>query len=80
MTRMKTLHTFNPLHVLVNKISVSNIDELKVFKLYDHPEIRPQVDVMKTEVKKYQALAGSIKSFEKRKDIKGKDTFDLSDW
>jgi hypothetical protein len=35
---------------------------------------------MKTEVMKYQALAGSIKSFEERKDIKGKDTFDLFDW
>ena len=35
---------------------------------------------MKTEVMKYQTLAGSIKSFEERKDSKGKDTFDLSDW
>ena len=35
---------------------------------------------MKTEVMKYQALADSIKSFEGRKDIKGKDTFELSDW
>jgi hypothetical protein len=46
----------------------------------EHPEIRPQIEVMKTEVMKYQALAGSIKSFEERKDSKGKDTFDLSDW
>ena len=29
---------------------------------------------------KYQAPAASIKSFEERKDSKGKDTFDLSDW
>ena len=36
--------------------------------------------MMKTEVIKYQTLADSIKSFEERKDIKGKDTFDLSDW
>ena len=35
---------------------------------------------MKTEVIKYQAFAGSIKSFEERKDSKGRDTFDLSDW
>ena len=35
---------------------------------------------MKTEVMKYQALVGSIKSFEERKDSKGKDTVDLSDW
>ena len=33
---------------------------------------------MKPEVMKYQALAGSIKAFEERKDNKGKDTFDLS--
>ena len=35
---------------------------------------------MKTEVMKYQTLPDSIKSFEERKDNKGKDTFDLSDW
>ena len=35
---------------------------------------------MKTEFMRYQALADSIKSFEERKDSKGKDTFDLSDW
>ena len=35
---------------------------------------------MKNEVMKYQDLAASIKSFEERKDSKGKDTFDLSGW
>ena len=29
----------NPLHVLGNWISVSDIDGLKIFKLYEHPEI-----------------------------------------
>ena len=77
---MTALRIFNALHVLGNKISVSDIDELKIFKFYEHPEIRPQIELMKTEVIKYQALAGSIKSFEERKDSKGKDTFDLSDW
>ena len=71
---------FNPLHIFGNKISVSDIDGLKIFKLYEHPEIRPQIEMMKTEVMKYQALTDSIKSFEERKDSKGKDTFDLSDW
>ena len=80
LERMKVVRIFNPLHVLGNKISVSDIDELKIFKFYEHPEIRPQIELMKTEVSKYQALAGSIKSFEERKDSKGKDTFDLSDW
>ncbi len=67
--------------VLVNKISESDIDGFKKFKFYEHPEIRPEIEVMKTEVMKYQALTGSIrgKSFEERKDSKGKDTFDLSD-
>ena len=63
-----------------NKISVSDIDGLKIFTLYEHSQIRAQIEVMKTEVMKYQALAGSIESFTKRKDRKGKDTFDLSDW
>ena len=74
------MRIFNPLHVLVNKISESDIDGLKIFKFYDHPEIRAEIEAMKTEVMKYQAFADSMKSFEERKDIKGKDTFDLSDW
>ena len=77
---MKSVRIFNPVHILGNKISVSDIDCLKIFKLYEHPEIRLQIEVMKTEVMKYQTLAGSIKSFEERKDSKGKETFDLSDW
>ena len=80
LARMKAVRIFNPLHVLGNKISVSDIHELKIFKFFEHHEIRPQIELMKTEVIKYQALAGSIKSFEERKDSKGKDTFDLSDW
>jgi hypothetical protein len=78
------------------RISVSDIDGLKIFKLYEHPEIwketiegkkgaqhpeiRPQIEAMKTQVIEYQALAASIKPFEERKDSKGKDTFDLSGW
>jgi hypothetical protein len=81
LERMKTVRIFNPpLHVLDNKISVSDIDGLKIFKFYEHPKIRAQIEVMKTEFIRYQALADSIKSFEERKDRKGKDTFDLSDW
>ena len=79
LARMKTVCIFNPFHVLGNKISVSDIYELKIFKFYEHHEIRPQIELMKTEVIKYQTLACSIKSFEERKDRKGKDTFDLSD-
>jgi hypothetical protein len=71
---------FNPLHVLGTRISVSDIDGLKIFKLYEHPAIRPQIEVMKTQVMEYQALTASIKSFEERKDGKGKDSFDLSGW
>ena len=77
------MRIFNPLHVLCDKISVSDIDGSKILRLYkvedtqvvydlnifnssmsEHPEIRPQIEVMKTEVMKYQALAVSMKSFE----------------
>ena len=74
------MRIFNPLHVLGNKISVTDIDGLNIFKLYEHPEIRAHNEVMKTDVMKYKTLADSIKSFEERKDSKGKDTFDLPDW
>jgi hypothetical protein len=49
---------------LGNTISGPDIDGLKIFKLCEHPEIHPQIEVMKTQVMKYQALAASIKSFE----------------
>ena len=55
-----------------------DIDGLKIFKFYEHPKIRAQIEVMKTEFIRYQVLADSIKSFEERKDSKGKDTFDNS--
>jgi len=37
---------------------------LKIFKFYEHPEIRVQIPVMKTEFTRYHTLADSIKSFE----------------
>ena len=36
---MKVVRFFNPLHILGNKVSVSDIDGLKISKLYEHPEI-----------------------------------------
>jgi hypothetical protein len=42
--RMKAVRIFNPIHVLGNKLSVSDIDGLKMFKLYEHPEICPGSD------------------------------------
>jgi hypothetical protein len=39
LERMKAVHIFNPLHVLGNKISESDIDGLKIFKFYEHPKI-----------------------------------------
>jgi hypothetical protein len=70
LERMKVVRIFDPLPVLDNKISESDIDGLKIFKFYEHPEIRVEIEVMKDEVMKYQTLAVSIKSFEERKDRK----------
>jgi hypothetical protein len=39
---------------------MSDIDGLKILHLYEHPESAPQIEVMKTEVMKDQALADSI--------------------
>ena len=39
-----------------------------------------QIEVMKNEVITYQTPADSIKSLVERKDDKGQDTFDISDW
>jgi hypothetical protein len=37
--RMKRVRIFNPFHVLDNKISVSDIEGLKIFKLSQHSQI-----------------------------------------
>ena len=42
LERMKTVRIFNPMYVLDNKISESDIDGLKIFKFYEHPDIRVQ--------------------------------------
>jgi hypothetical protein len=39
-----------------------------------------QIEVMKNEVITYQTPADSIKQLVERKDDKGQDTFDISDW
>ena len=75
------MRIFNPLHVLDNKISLSDIDGLKIFKFYEPLRLLFRlIKMMKTGVKKYQALANLMKSVEARKDSKGKDNFDMSDW
>ena len=80
VARFKVARIFNPLHVLGNQISVADIDSLKIFRLSEHPLIRPHIEGMKSELIKYHALVKSIKPLDQRKDAKGKDTFVLSDW
>jgi hypothetical protein len=80
LERMKRVRIFNPLHVLANKISVTDVEGLKILKLSQHPQIMMQIEVMKTEVIKYQTLPDSIKPHVEREDVKGNDTFEISDW
>ena len=47
---MKRVRVFNPLHFLGNKISVSDIEGLKILRLSQHPQIILQIEVMKIEV------------------------------
>jgi hypothetical protein len=47
MTGMKEVRIFNPLHVFDNKISVSDMHWLTILKLYEHLEIRTQIEEMK---------------------------------
>ena len=64
--RMKRVCIFNPLHVLDNKIWVSDVEGLKILKLSQHPQIMLQIEVMKTEVIKCrsrQVLTNSFNSW-----------------
>ena len=56
---MKRVRIFNPLHVLGSKISVSDIEGLKILKLSQPPQIILQIEVIKIEVITYQTLADS---------------------
>ena len=47
------------LHVMVNKISVADIDNLNLFKLREHPQIGTHIQGMKSEINKYHALVQS---------------------
>ena len=47
VAHLKAVLIFNPLHVVVNKISVADIDNLKLFKLSEHPQIEPHIQGLK---------------------------------
>ncbi len=51
-----------------------------MFKLSQHPQMMVRIEVMKNEVITYQTSADSIKPLVERKDDKGQDDFDISDW
>ena len=59
---------------------MSDIEGLKIFKLSQNPRMMVQIEVMKNEVITYQTPADSIKPLVERKDDKGQDAFDISDW
>jgi hypothetical protein len=71
VARFKSARIFNPLHVVVNKISVADIDKLNLFKLSKHPQIGPHIQGIKPEINKYHAIVQSIKSLDERKDVNG---------
>jgi hypothetical protein len=75
VARMKAVRICNPLHVMGvtmgSKIVVGDIDNLKLFKLSQHPDIRPRLEGMKEEISKYNAIASFIKSLDERFRTKG---------
>jgi hypothetical protein len=48
VARFKAARIFNPLHVMVNKISVA--DNLNLFRLSEHPQIGTHIQGMKSEI------------------------------
>jgi hypothetical protein len=48
MSRLKVARIFNLLHVLGYPISVADIDSLKIFRLTEHPLIRPHIEGMRS--------------------------------
>jgi len=80
VAQIKAVCIFNPLHVIGNKIGVADIDNLKLLKFSQHPDIRPRLEGRKAEISKYNLLAEGIKALDERKDVKGNDTFVLCDW
>jgi hypothetical protein len=86
---MNPAHTSHTKHAHSQKLSINitwilctalHIKHECICKLSQHPQIILQIGIMKTEVMTDQTLADSIKPLVNRKDNKGKDTFDMSDW
>jgi len=86
---MNPAHTSHTKHAHSQKLSINitwilctalHIKHECICKLSQHPQIILQIGIMKTEVMTDQTLADSIKPLMNRKDNKGKDTFDMSDW
>ena len=83
---MKKECIFNPLDVFGNRTAVSDIEGLKILepvgaRLCRHPQIIPQIEVMKTEDITYQALAESSHQVIRgkiRRSVEGH--HDMSDW
>ena len=71
VARLKVARIFKPLHVFGHSISVADIDSLKIFRLTEHPLIRPHIEGMKSELIKYHTLVNSIKPLDQTKDAKG---------
>jgi hypothetical protein len=63
-----------------NGTPVPTVVTKEVGMIVTTPFLLAKIEVMKTEFMWCQTLTDSIKAFEERKDNKGKDTFDLSDW
>ena len=42
---MKRVRIFNPLHISGNKISLSDIEVMKILKMSQHPQIILQIEV-----------------------------------
>ena len=46
MARFKAARIVNPLNVVGVNISVADIDNLSLFKLSEHPQIGPEIEMM----------------------------------
>ena len=77
---MKAARIFNPqVHVMGKKIGLVDIDDMKLFKLNKHLDIRPCLDGMQTEISRYNELVQRIKPFDEREDARRNQVFVLSD-
>ena len=81
---MRCAQIFDPLHAQAHVVTASDVEALRCFKFSKRADLALQIQAMKAEITKYNALVSQIKPnpqrMEQRRGGKAADTWDIEAW